>query len=138
VKFALDTNIAIAALNGIQGVERRLDAIAPDDIVLPAPVVAELMFGAKTSARVDENVAKVERLASAFKTSGFGTEAARRFGDAKAALRRVGFTAQDFDLAIACIALVEDATLVTNDGGLKEAQIDGLRVEDWLGDEGES
>lgn len=48
-------------------------------------------------------------------------------------LRRRGLTKQDFDLAIASIALEEGATLVSHDQGFRSASVPGLEVEDWLG-----
>jgi predicted nucleic acid-binding protein len=38
----------------------------------------------------------------------------------------------DFDLAIAVIALEQQAVLVTNDQALQDGSIVGLDVEDWL------
>ena len=38
----------------------------------------------------------------------------------------------DFDLVIACTALEHGATLVTNDRGLLDESIPGLRAENWM------
>jgi tRNA(fMet)-specific endonuclease VapC len=132
--IALDTNVLVAALNQVERVIGRLAAIDPGDIVLPDLVIAELLFGAHTSARVSENVAKVERLVATFHTAPFDLRAARRFARLKADLRGRGRVKQDFDLAIASVALVHGATLVTHDGGLLDGTIGGLDVEDWLAD----
>jgi predicted nucleotidyltransferase len=43
--YVLDTNIFIAALNGSVWVLRRLDALSPEEVVLCAPVLAELEYG---------------------------------------------------------------------------------------------
>jgi predicted nucleic acid-binding protein len=58
--------------------------------------------------------------------------AARRFAEIKAQLRICGRIKQDFDLAIASIALVKGAMLVTHDGGLLDGDVPDLPVEDWL------
>lgn len=132
MKYALDTNVAIAALNGAEPVLRRLNAIEAAHVLLPDMVVAELLYGALTSTRAAENLKKVERLIAGFTTVPFGHQVARRFAETKAMLRKRGLTKSDFDLAIACIAVVEDATLVTHDSALLDGSIVGLRAEDWL------
>jgi tRNA(fMet)-specific endonuclease VapC len=132
VRYALDTNIVVAALNGVPPVPAKLAVVHPVDIVLPAPVIAELYFGARASNRVRENVAPVDRLLSLFGLQPFDEGSARRFAEVKAELRRVGRAKSDFDLAIASIALVHGATLVTHDTALLDGSIIGLLVEDWL------
>lgn len=132
MKYVLDTNAIVAALNGAQLVTSRLAALQAEDILLPAPAIAELYFGARASARVRANVARVDRLLELFDLLPFDEAAARRFGEAKAELRRVGRAKSDFDLAIASIALAHAATLVTNDAALLDGSITGLLVEDWL------
>lgn len=132
VRYALDTNIVVAALNGVPPVPERLAALQAADIVLPAPVVAELFFGARASSRARENVARVDRLVALFGLQPFDEPAVRRFAEIKAELRGLGKAKSDFDLAIASIALVHGATLVTHDAALHDGSIGGLLVEDWL------
>lgn len=132
VRYALDTNVVVAALNGVQPVPTRLAAVEATDILLAAPVIAELYFGAHASSRVRENVARVDRLLTLFGLRPFDEAAARRFSEVKAGLRRAGRAKSDFDLAIASIALVHGATLVTHDAALLDGSIIGLQVEDWL------
>lgn len=130
--IALDTNVVVAALNQVERVTARLSTLDPAEVLLPDLVIAELLFGAHTSTRVSENVAKVERLVATFRTAPFDLQAARRFARIKAELRSRGRIKQDFDLAIASIALVRGAMLITHDGGLLDGAIAGLVVEDWL------
>jgi len=132
VRYALDTNAVVAALNGVPPVPAKLAALQAMDIVLPAPVIAELYFGARASNRMRENVARIDRLLALFGLQSFDEAAARKFAEIKADLRRVGRAKSDFDLAIASIALVHDATLVTHDAALLDGSIAGLTVEDWL------
>ena len=132
MKYALDTNIVVAALNGVEPVVRRLAMIDVGDVIISDVVIAELLFGARTSARVEANVAKVERLIERFAAAPFETGAARRFAEVKASLRKRGIAKQDIDLAIACIALERRATLVSHDAALLAGDIDGLSTEDWL------
>lgn len=130
--IVLDTNVVVAALNRVDSVIKRLVGVEPTDVLLPDLVVAELLFGAHTFNRVAENLAKVERLVLLFRTVPFDLHAARRFAELKSELRRRGRVKQDFDLAIASVALGSHATLITHDGGLLDGAIPDLRVEDWL------
>ncbi|WP_437293965.1 PIN domain-containing protein [Sorangium sp. So ce426] len=101
MKYALDTNTVVAALNGVPPVPARLAAVDAADILLPAPMIAELYFGARASLRVRENVARVDRLLTFFRLHPFDEAAARRFAEIKADLRKTGRAKSDFDLAIA-------------------------------------
>jgi len=132
VRYALDTNVVVAALNGVPLVQDKLAALQAVDIMLPAPVIAELYFGACASNRMRKNIARIDRLLAVFSFRSFDEAAARKFAELKAELRRVGHAKSDFDLAIASIALVHDTTLVTHDAALRDGSIVGLKVEDWL------
>ncbi len=130
--YLLDTMIAIAALNKIPGVIERLRSLPPEDIVLCAPVLAELKLGARRSARIEQNLEKIESLRKGARVEPFGESAADQFGSIKANLLDRGLPKTDFDLAIAAIALDINATLVTNDSALLDGSIPGLQVENWL------
>jgi tRNA(fMet)-specific endonuclease VapC len=130
--YVLDTNIFIAALNGNVGVLKRLDVLSPEDIVLCAPVLAELEYGACFSSRKQENLAKIKILSGWARFRAFDDVAARRFGTLKADLRRRGELKADFDLSIAAIAFDLEATLVSDDRAFHENPIPDLEVENWL------
>jgi tRNA(fMet)-specific endonuclease VapC len=130
--YVLDTNVFIAGLNGNASVLRRLDALKPEDIVLCAPVLAELEYGARFSARVGANLEKIKTLSSRVRFQVFDDRAARRFGALKAELRRHGTPKADFDLSIAAIAFDLEATLVSDDRAFHDNPIPGLDVENWL------
>ena len=65
--ICIDTNVAIAALNGRppQVVDRLVEALERGSVALPAPSLHELWYGAAKSARVAENVDRIERFLSA-------------------------------------------------------------------------
>ena len=130
--YVPDTNIFIAGLNGNATVLRRLDALNPEDIVLCAPVLAELEYGARFSGREKDNLDKIETLSSRTRFQVFGDAAARRFGTLKAELRRRGALKADFDLSIAAIAFDLEATLVSDDRAFHDDPIPNLEVENWL------
>jgi tRNA(fMet)-specific endonuclease VapC len=62
VRYIVDTNIAIAMLAHRQPVVERLSHTSPDEVGLSALVIAELLFGARRSSRVDQDVARVQAL----------------------------------------------------------------------------
>jgi predicted nucleic acid-binding protein len=55
-----------------------------------------------------------------------------RYAAVRARLAERGTPKGAFDLVIACTAMEHGATLVTNDGALKDGTVPGLQVEDWL------
>jgi tRNA(fMet)-specific endonuclease VapC len=55
----------------------------------------------------------------------------RRFGELKTRLIRTNKHIGDFDLLIACVALTEGLTLVTNNTHHYE-RVAGLKAENWL------
>ena len=132
MRYALDSNTVVAALNGDARVARRLDPLSPSDVILPAIVLAELFYGARHSGRRDANHARVNGLAQSVTVAPFGAAEAERFGFLKAALAEAGRMKADVDLLIAATALVSGAILVTDDRSLHDTAIPGLRVENWL------
>lgn len=64
---ALDTNRAIAVLNGAPGVAQWLAGFS--DVFLPAAVIGELKYGALNSQRAKENLDRVERLIASCRVS---------------------------------------------------------------------
>lgn len=59
MKYVLDANIAIGALNGVASVRARLARVPAGDVGLPIVAVAELVFGAHKSRRREENLARI-------------------------------------------------------------------------------
>jgi tRNA(fMet)-specific endonuclease VapC len=132
VRYVLDTNIVIAAMSGEARVLARASEVAPQEAGIPLVALAELLYGARRSRRVEENLAEIHRLRSVFPVLPFTEAVAERYGAVRTALAAKGRPKDDFDLVIACTALEHGAILVTNDAALKDGQIEGLVVEDWL------
>ena len=132
MSYVLDTNIVAAALNGHPPVVDRLNSISAEQAILPAMALAELRYGALSSRRVAENMARIDRLLELLVFAPADRSVAERFGVIKAELRRRGVTKSDADLLIAATAIVLDCVLVTDDRALHDGSIDGLQVENWL------
>lgn len=64
MRYVLDTNIAVALLEQRPQVTESVAELSPLDVGLPVLVLAELLFGARRSKRVDANLERVERLAT--------------------------------------------------------------------------
>ena len=113
--YVLDANTVIAAFNGDNAVLERLEALKSEDVILCSPVLAELEFGAHLSSRKEENLARIDNLIASTRYEPFDLHAARLFGEVKANLQSRGVGKTDFDLAIAMVAVVTGAVLVSDD-----------------------
>ena len=91
---------------------------------------AELHFGAHKSARVAENLQRVEAFCRAFESLPFDDAAAERYGVVRAQLQREGRLIGANDLMIASIALAGGLTLATRNLG-EFTRVPGLDVERW-------
>lgn len=127
----LDTNVCVGWLSGTDlGVKRQLSSLKRDEVALCSVVKAELMYGARASTRVKENLERLERLFALFPSLPFDDEAAAQYGALRAQLRRAGTPIGGNDMLIAATALAVDATLVTrNERDFR--LVPGLRVEVW-------
>jgi len=130
--YVLDTNIVVAALNGLSPVVERLNTAPIGTLYLPAMALGELRYGALSSTRVDENMARIDRLLDLLVFVPAGREVVENFGVIKSALRRIGITKTDADLLIAATAIELNGTLITDDRALHDGTIEGLHVENWL------
>jgi tRNA(fMet)-specific endonuclease VapC len=93
-------------------------------------VLAELIFGARNSSRVEQNLRTIERFRAPFISLPFDDAAAEHYGAIRADLTRGGALIGPNDLMIAAIARANDLTLVTHN--LSEfGRVTGLRIEDW-------
>ena len=125
----LDSDHCIALLRGRLTLR---DKVAPtEELALTAISVGELVHGVHKSARVSENLARLEVLLETVTILSFDEPSARRFGALKAELERAGAIIADLDLQIACITLQRASPLVTHNRKHFE-RVPGLVLEDWL------
>ena len=129
--FLLDTNVCIAFLNAREpALTSRLRRAGPAHVKLCSVVKAELLYGARASARVDSNLGNLERFFAAFESLPFDDRAADHYGLLRALLRREGRPIGGNDMLIAATALAHDATLVTRDTE-ELSRVPGLRLDAW-------
>ncbi len=132
--FLLDTNVCIRILNGSSPpVAARLQATNPSDVRLCSVVKAELFYGARKSARIDENLRLLRRFFAPLVSLPFDDRCADEAGLIRLDLERSGRPIGPNDLLIAATARAHDLVLVT--GNTREFdRVPGLRVDDWEGD----
>jgi len=126
----LDTNIWIAFLKRDRTILARLRETSPTEVRLCSVVKAELLYGARKSQRVEQNLRTLEILFGLYQSLGFDDEAAHDYGALRAQLEREGRPIGGNDLLIASIAVASDLTVVTRNER-EFRRVPGLRVELW-------
>ena len=126
----VDTNICIAWLKGDAAVRDAWLALDPDELMLSSVVRAELLFGARHSRKVAENLQRLEVLFSAMRSVPFDDAAAGHYGLLRAQLTATGRLIGPNDLMMASTALANDATLVTPNQA-EFSRVVGLRIVEW-------
>ena len=129
--YLLDTNACIRVLNGSSDpLIARLRTHAPSEIGISSVTRAELLFGARRSARVAENLRVLASFFAPLTSLPFDDGCAEQYGPLRASLAAAGRPIGPDDLLIAATALAHDLTLVTHN--LREfSRIAGLKIEDW-------
>jgi tRNA(fMet)-specific endonuclease VapC len=131
--FLLDTNVCIRILNGSSpSVAARLQATSPTEVRLCAVVKAELLYGARHSARVDQNLRLLRRFFEPIASLPFDDRCAEEAAFIRLDLERSGRPIGPNDLLIAATARVHDLVLVTHNTR-EFGRVAGLRIEDWEG-----
>jgi len=129
--FLLDTNVCIRILNGSSPpVAARLQATNPAEVRLSAVVKAELLYGARKSTRIDDNLRLLRRFFTPFVSLPFDDRCAEEAGLIRLDVERSGRPIGPNDLLIAASARAHDLVLVTHNRR-EFGRIPGLRVEDW-------
>ncbi len=126
----LDTNIVIAYLNGDRAIAEQIKSRLPD-VAISSLVLAELLYGARASARALENTARLNRFLQVVTIANFDRACADSYSHIKLSLRQKGRPTGEVDALIAAVAMANEAILVThNTKHFKH--IDGLLLDDWL------
>lgn len=126
-RFLLDTNIIIAIFRGETSIQSRL--AGAEEVFVPSIVLGELYFGAHKSRRVEENIERIDDLATSSAVLTCDADTAREYGFIKAGLREKGKPIPENDIWIAAIARQHQLALVTRDDHFGE--VDDLEQEIW-------
>lgn len=122
---ALDTSVAIAALNGDPSVVEKLRNASR--ICLPLPVVGELLFGARKSQRAVENLERVMALIGVSEIIEMGLGTASIYSEVKLSLKSRERPIPENDVWIGACCLERGMSLLANDAHF--GWIDGLKDE---------
>lgn len=132
--LVLDTSALSAVMHDIEPAKERLRKLEPGDVILAAPVAAEIHYGL---ARLESGSKRRRLLEEAYRLVrrtirflDWNEPAVEEFGRLKAELERRGAKLDDFDLAIASVAMSFGADVATMNVR-HFARIEGLVVEDW-------
>jgi predicted nucleic acid-binding protein len=129
-KFILDTDTCIYWLKGNENIERSIIRYGLGSIFITVITECELFYGAYKSMKKDKNLAIVEELKTRIKTLHTVSGIPSLYGKIKAELESKGQVLDDADLLISSIALLNNATLVTNNIEHFK-RISGLKIENW-------
>jgi tRNA(fMet)-specific endonuclease VapC len=129
MSLILDTDHCVAILRGRLKWQDR--AATNASLFITAVTVSELMFGARRSECLAENLALVDELLEIVTVLPFDAAAARRHAELKATLRRADIPLAELDLQIGSIALSHSLPLVTHNT-THFHRIPGLVLVDWL------
>ncbi len=124
-RLLLDTNAVIALFSGEPAAAERF---ASDDAVfLCVHVLGELRYGALGSARVAENLMRLDRFSNLLPVLPCDSETVIHYANIRLALRRTGKPIPENDIWIAAIARQHGLTLLSRDSHFN--QIADLDVE---------
>lgn len=129
--YLLDTNACIRILNGTSPpLIEQLRAVPRSLVRLSSVVKAELLYGARKSTRMAENLRLLERFFDTIASLPFDDRCAEEYGLLRDELDRAGTPIGPNDLLIAATARAHRAILVTHN--VREfSRVAELRIEDW-------
>jgi tRNA(fMet)-specific endonuclease VapC len=131
-KLLLDSGILSDFINRRRSVYDRVKEIATQRVRIGTciPVIAEIVFGIEASKSREQNMQRFQSALPSLVVWPFDYEAAYRYGNIAAELRRIGRPMQVVDIMVGAIALnLGDCTVVTTDSDL--LSVPGLSVELW-------
>lgn len=129
--YLLDTNACIRLLNGSSPpLAHRLRATSRSEVRLSAVVKGELLYGARRSARLPENLRLLRRFFATLISLPFDDRCAEEYGLIRSDLDHAGTPIGPNDLLIAATARAHDLVLVTHNTR-EFSRVTGLQIEDW-------
>jgi len=128
--YLLDTSICVAIFRGNRQVAAKLNKVGKEQCFVSQIVIAELLFGAYRSKRVEDNLEQTREFVKEVKVLPFD-DYMDVFAKERARLWDEGKKIEDFDLLIGCAAKAAGLTMVTHN--MKHfSHIDGIKIEDWV------
>ncbi len=134
MKYMLDTNILIYLIkNKPPGVAQRINALERGaELCMSFFTFAELLKGAERSSRKSDVLRRLDGLCRVVPVRyGVNRALCEHYAQQFTRLRAAGTPIGANDLWIACHALADDCTLVTNNTGEFE-RVESLKLENWV------
>ncbi len=129
--YLLDTNACIKILNRASTeLTERFQSQPPSAIRLCSVVKAELVYGARKSARPSDNLRVLGAFFKPLVSLPFDDHCSNNYGVIRSELERTGQPIGPNDLMIASIATTHELTLVTHNVD-EFSRVVGLSWEDW-------
>jgi tRNA(fMet)-specific endonuclease VapC len=130
-RLMLDTNICIHAIKRNEPkIVSRLERTRPQDVAISSIVAAELWTGVMKSRERQRNERALREFLAFVAVLDWPGEAARIYGEIRAALEAKGRPIGAMDLLIAAHAIHERAALATRNRD-EFGRVEGLRIEAW-------
>jgi tRNA(fMet)-specific endonuclease VapC len=126
-RYLLDTNIIIAVFASSEVLRNNL--AQADEIFIPSIAIGELCYGARKSARISENLDRIDDFVVNSAVLECNAETAYYYGEIKNKLRLKGRPLPENDIWIAAVALQHNLTLVTRDAHFQE--VENLQIVTW-------
>ena len=130
MRFLLDTNICVYALNGNEIVLREIVSHRRPDLAVSSVSAAELHFGVENGRLAERHRLKLRKFLDAIDILEFTSIEAEVYGRLRASLTRAGTPIGELDTLIAAHAKALDLVLVTNNER-EFRRVPGLRIENW-------
>ena len=132
MKYLLDTDTCIYFLNGNQNIANKIANQNDSDVCVTIFNIAELMFGAYNSKKVNHNLKRVTEFKNRIIVlNSVNDSIVKLFAYEKAVLRKRGMIIGDIDLFIAAFAIFYNLILVTNNYSHFK-HISTLKIENWI------
>ena len=130
MQYLLDTNICIYYFKGLFGLRDKIDRIGCDQFAISEVTIAELVYGAQKSAKIEQNMATVDSFVQRIAVLPiFNTF--ELYGREKARLERLGTPISDFDILIGATAMTNSLILVTRN--VREfRRLENIKFENWV------
>ena len=134
MRYVLDTTAFSAVMRRDDDLLTLLKGYRPADIATVLPVVAEIQFGIKRLVSDSKKCillkSERDRLLSIIDVLPWQPESSENYGDIKADLERRGKPIDDFDIAIAAVAMSHKCGVIT--ANLKHFErIQNLTIKSW-------
>jgi tRNA(fMet)-specific endonuclease VapC len=129
--YMLDTDISSYIMKRKNAmVLQRLQTVSIGDLAISAITKSELMFGVEISPRMSQDRLALEGYLKHVEVLDYPADAARHYGEIRAALKAAGTMIGANDLLIAAHARSLGLTLVTNNTR-EFGRVEGLTLENW-------